>query len=60
MAGADHVALGSDFDGAVTVPFDATGLPQVTQALLDAGLPEDVIARVMGGNVQRVLRASLP
>jgi membrane dipeptidase len=60
VAGADHVALGSDFDGAVTVPFDATGLPQVTQALLDAGLAEDVIARVMGGNVLRVLRASLP
>jgi microsomal dipeptidase-like Zn-dependent dipeptidase len=60
VAGADHVSLGSDFDGAVTVPFDATGLPQVTQALLDAGLSEDVIARVMGGNVQRVLRASLP
>jgi membrane dipeptidase len=54
------VALGSDFDGAVTVPFDASGLPQVTQALLDAGLSEDVIARVMGGNTLRVLRASLP
>jgi membrane dipeptidase len=60
VAGADHVALGSDFDGAVTVPFDASGLPQVTQALLDAGLGEDEIARVMGGNVLRVLRASLP
>jgi membrane dipeptidase len=59
-AGADHVALGSDFDGAVTVPFDATGLPQVTQALLDAGLDEDQVARVMGTNVLRVLRASLP
>lgn len=60
VAGADHVALGSDFDGAVTVPFDATGLPQVTQALLDAGLDEGAIARVMGGNVLRVLRAGLP
>jgi membrane dipeptidase len=60
VAGADHVALGSDFDGAVTVPFDASGLPQVTQALLDAGLSEDVVARVMGGNTLRVLRASLP
>ena len=60
VAGADHVALGSDFDGAVTVPFDATGLPQVTQALLDEGLDEDQVARVMGTNVLRVLRASLP
>jgi microsomal dipeptidase-like Zn-dependent dipeptidase len=60
VAGADHVALGSDFDGAVTVPFDAAGLPQVTQALLDEGLTEEDTARVMGGNVLRVLRASLP
>ncbi|MET0554265.1 MAG: membrane dipeptidase [Vicinamibacteria bacterium] len=60
VAGADHVALGSDFDGAVTVPFDATGLPQVTQALLDAGLDDDQVAQVMGTNVLRVLRASLP
>jgi microsomal dipeptidase-like Zn-dependent dipeptidase len=42
------------------VPFDATGLPQVTQALLDAGLGEDQVARVMGANVLRVLRGSLP
>jgi membrane dipeptidase len=59
-AGVDHVALGSDFDGAVTVPFDATGLPQVTQALLDEGLDEEEVARVMGANVLRVLRAGLP
>ena len=60
VAGPEHVGLGSDFDGAVTTPFDATGLPQVTQALLDAGMSEDDIARVMGGNVIRLLRQSLP
>lgn len=60
VAGPDHVGLGSDFDGAVTTPFDATGLPQVTQALLDAGMPEDDIARVMGTNVIRLLHQSLP
>jgi microsomal dipeptidase-like Zn-dependent dipeptidase len=60
VAGPEHVGLGSDFDGAVTTPFDATGLPQVTQALLDAGMAEDDIARVMGGNVVRLLRVSLP
>jgi microsomal dipeptidase-like Zn-dependent dipeptidase len=60
VAGADHVGLGSDFDGAVTTPFDATGLPQVTQALLDAGMAEDDVARVMGGNVVRLLRGALP
>lgn len=60
VAGVEHVALGSDFDGAVTVPFDVTGLPHVTEALLAAGLDEASVAAVMGGNTVRVLRALLP
>ncbi|TFG69535.1 MAG: peptidase M19 [Thermomicrobiales bacterium] len=60
VVGADHVGLGSDFDGAVQVPFDATGLVQVTDALLSAGLADDEIAKVMGGNVRRVLADVLP
>lgn len=60
VAGADHVALGSDFDGAVTVPFDATGLPLLTDALLDAGLDESTIGKVMGRNAIRVLADVLP
>ncbi len=60
VAGADHVGLGSDFDGAVQVPFDASGLAQLTDALLDAGLDEDVIAKVMGGNALRLLAETLP
>jgi microsomal dipeptidase-like Zn-dependent dipeptidase len=60
VAGVDHVGLGSDFDGAVVAPFDVTGLPQVTEALLAIGSSEDEIAKVMGGNVLRLLRQSLP
>ena len=60
VAGVEHVALGSDFDGATTTPFDAAGLAQVTQALLDQGLTPDDVAKVMGGNVLRLLRATLP
>ena len=60
VAGFEHVALGSDFDGAVTAPFDATGVPQITQALLDAGLGQMELEGVMGGNVRRLLRALLP
>jgi microsomal dipeptidase-like Zn-dependent dipeptidase len=60
VAGADHVGLGSDFDGAVTVPFDTAHLPVVTDALLRAGLGEDDVAKVMGGNVVRVLGQTLP
>lgn len=59
-AGVRAAALGSDFDGAVQVPFDVTGVPLVTQALLEKGLPEDEIAAVMGGNALRFLTQSLP
>ena len=60
VAGVEHVGLGSDFDGAVAVPFDATGLVQLTDALLEAGVDDDAIAKVMGGNVRRVLAEGLP
>ena len=35
-----NVALGSDFDGGVPVPFDATGIVQLTEALLADGVDE--------------------
>jgi Zn-dependent dipeptidase, microsomal dipeptidase homolog len=60
VAGVEHVALGSDFDGAVAEPFDATGLVQLTDALLDAGFDDDGIAKVMGGNARRLLAQVLP
>jgi membrane dipeptidase len=58
--GADHVALGSDFDGFVRTPIDAAGLAALTDGLLEAGLSEGQIRQIMGGNVQRVLRRVLP
>ena len=60
VIGVDHVALGSDFDGAVTTPFDVTGLPLITEALMKQGFSPDDIAKVMGGNVVRFLRENLP
>ena len=60
VAGTDHVALGSDFDGAVPEPFDATGLVLLTEALLEAGLDDATIGKVMGGNVRRLLADTLP
>jgi len=60
VAGMDHVSLGSDFDGAVQTPFDASGMVQVTDALLLAGFKDDEVAKVMGGNALRVLGACLP
>ena len=60
LVGAEHVALGSDWDGAVPVPFDATGLVLLTEALLAAGLDEPSIRKVMGENVFRLLGEVLP
>lgn len=60
VVGAEHVALGSDFDGSTQTPFDTTGLPMLTQALLDAGLSEEDVRRIMGGNVERLLARVLP
>ncbi len=60
IAGINHIGLGSDFDGAVTVPFDTTGLVQITDALLSEGFGEEDIRKIMGGNVLRVLRENLP
>lgn len=59
LVGIDHVGLGSDFDGAVTTGFDAGDVAAVTQALIDAGLSDDDIRKVMGGNVLRVLAAGM-
>ena len=59
LVGIQHVALGSDYDGATTVRFDTSKLVQVTQALLDEGFTLDEIRAVMGGNAIRVLREGL-
>lgn len=59
VAGIDHVALGSDFDGSTTVPFDAAGLPQLTQALLDAGFGAHEVRKIMGENVLRLFSRHL-
>ncbi|MEM9501103.1 MAG: dipeptidase [Pseudomonadota bacterium] len=59
LVGIEHVALGSDYDGAVTVRFDTSGLVHVTQALTTAGFSEEDVRAVMGGNAIRVLKAGL-
>ena len=60
LVGVDHVALGSDYDGAVTVAFDSSQIAALTQALMDKGLDEATIAAVMGGNMMRFLAENLP
>ena len=60
VMGIEHVALGSDFDGATAQPFETTGVNQITEALIEQGFSNDQIALIMGGNAIRVLRANLP
>ena len=60
VAGAAHVALGSDFDGATRTPFDTRGVAAITDGLLKAGLDQETIARVMGGNTRDFLLQQLP
>jgi membrane dipeptidase len=60
LIGVQHVGLGSDFNGTIHAPFDVTGLPQLTEGLLKAGFSHADITAIMGGNVQRLLLASLP
>ena len=57
LAGADHVGLGSDFDGA-NMPYgmdDVTHIPQITNALLAKGYSEEDIQQILGGNTLRVM-----
>jgi membrane dipeptidase len=60
LIGVRHVALGSDFDGSVKVPFDTSGESLITEALLNEGFTDDEIAAIMGGNVVRLLSENLP
>ncbi|MDQ5837367.1 MAG: dipeptidase [Acidobacteriota bacterium] len=60
LAGVEHVALGSDFDGAVAEPFDTTGVVEITDALLSEGFSDEEIRLIMGGNVLRLLAETLP
>lgn len=60
IVGPDHIALGSDFDGAVTTPFDSSGWALLTDALLQEGFSEQDIHKIMGENVVRVLLEILP
>ncbi len=60
VMGIEHVALGSDFDGAVTTPIDVAGLKMLVPELRAEGFRESEIAALLGGNVRDFLLAHLP
>ena len=60
VAGIEHVALGSDWDGYVATPIDAAGMGAITAALEKAGFDEAAIRNIMGENTIRFLLRALP
>lgn len=64
IVGADHVGLGSDFDGMWAPPEgleDASRLPDLSAALGEAGVFDgEGLASFLGANWIRVLKAALP
>ena len=61
VAGADHVGIGSDFDGIDTVPEgleDVSRFPQLFAELIRRGWSDDDLKKLAGGNLLRVLRGA--
>ena len=61
VAGADHVGLGADWDGVPSMPEgleDVSQLPVLTRGLLERGHSEDVVRKVLGENLLRVLASA--
>ncbi|MBL0358208.1 MAG: dipeptidase [Chitinophagaceae bacterium] len=61
LVGVDYVGLGSDFDGITNTPQqldDVTAYPFITKALVEKGYSKKDIAKILGGNFLRVLKAN--
>jgi microsomal dipeptidase-like Zn-dependent dipeptidase len=60
LIGVDHVSLGSDFDGTIEPGFDTSELEAITHELIELGLEEIEIKKVMGLNMLTFLQNNLP
>ena len=60
IVGIDSVGLGSDSDGSVPMPMDASGMALLTEALLKDGFTEPEIRKIMGGNQAAFYEKMLP
>ena len=59
IAGIDHVGLGSDFDGGGDLLHDASEYPSITAGLLKRNYTADAIAKILGGNLLRLLKQTI-
>ncbi|MEA2463659.1 MAG: rane dipeptidase [Acidobacteriota bacterium] len=60
VAGIDHVGIGTDFDGVPSLPDGLTTvatLPTLSARLLERGMSETDLEKVLGGNFMRVFEA---
>lgn len=63
LVGADHVSLGSDFDGAIVPPRDlrsVTELPRLAELMLRRGMRDEDVHKVLGGSFLRALALLRP
>ncbi len=60
LVGVNHVAMGTDFDGAIPAHFDVTGFPLIVDELLKLGYTDADIAAIMGGNIRDFMLKNLP
>lgn len=63
VAGEDHVALGSDWDGFIVTPRDmktVLELPVLVQAMLQRGWSGERVKKILGGNYLRMMRELRP
>lgn len=60
LMGPDAVALGSDYDGTVETTLDTSELAVITHELMDGGMDEATIRKVMGENARAFFIANLP
>jgi membrane dipeptidase len=58
--GVQHVALGSDWDGAIEGFIDVSETGAITQMLIDQGFSDADITLIMGGNAIRFMLENLP
>jgi membrane dipeptidase len=58
VAGPDHVGIGADWDGVASMPEgleDVSRLPALTEGLLARGHPPEVVRKVLGENLLRLM-----
>lgn len=60
LLGPEAVALGSDFDGSVITRFDTSELAALTHELMQQGMNEPTLRKVMGENAKRYFSENLP